>query len=157
MFTLTKTVYCLFPSDTAYLWNTRVIPFSTLPQGTIPPTRAGTLIVMIIMLLTILYPPIQRKYVSIPFTFYPVPEISPPCFLTPPYHQWISCNPFTSSPLILMYKVSGKTAILWSISQSIEILLPGNCGQFGSNKLIKILYRFECFSSFKYILLIMLL
>ena len=30
-------------------------------------------------------------------------------------HQWISGHPLMFSPLILMYKISGKTAILWSI------------------------------------------
>ena len=28
---------------------------------------------------------------------------------------------------------------------NLEILFPGNCCQFGSDKLTKILYRFECF------------
>ena len=54
---------------------------------------------------------------SIRFTFYPIlrdfPALLSPTFLI--YHQWISRNPLTSSPMILMYKISGKTAISWSI------------------------------------------
>ena len=55
------------------------------------------------------------------------------------HHQYIACSPLTFSPLILTYKISGKTAIFQSISQSVEILLPGNRCQFGSNKLITVL------------------
>ena len=38
-----------------------------------------------------------------------------------------------------MYKIWCKTSILGKIFSVIEILLPGNCCQFDSNKLIKIL------------------
>ena len=31
------------------------------------------------------------------------------------YHLWTLCNSPKSFPLILMYKISGKTAILWNI------------------------------------------
>ena len=73
------------------------------------------------------------------FTFYPIPEVSLLCFLLPPltYHQWTSRNPLMAPPLILTCKIRCYTAILWSISQCIEILLPSNCRQFGSNKLTK--------------------
>ena len=41
--------------------------------------------------------------------------------------------------MIPVYKTSGKKLpFSGAFSQSIEILLPGNCHQFGSNKLIKI-------------------
>ena len=60
------------------------------------------------------------------------------------YHQRISCHPLIYFPSILIYKISGKTAIFLD-TFSTEILLPSNCHQFGSGKLIKILYRFERF------------
>ena len=52
------------------------------------------------------------------------------------YHQWIPCNPFTSSLLIVMHKIRCKTTIFWSIFTTVEVLLPRNCHQFGSKKLI---------------------
>lgn len=47
------------------------------------------------------------------------------------------------SSLVVIYKISYKTAIPWSISQSFEILLPGLALNSGSNKLFKPFFRFE--------------
>ena len=55
------------------------------------------------------------------------------------YHQWISHNPLIPPLLIVMYKIRCKLQFFQSVSPSIEVLLPSNCCQFGSNKLIKIL------------------
>lgn len=61
--------------------------------------------------------------------------------LTPlTYRPRISRGPPYVSPHILMYKISRETAILQSVFSVVEILLPGDCHQFGSNRLIKILY-----------------
>ena len=54
------------------------------------------------------------------------------------HHQWISCNLLRYPPLTpLMYKINGKTANFWSIFSICWDFIPGNCCQFGSNKLIK--------------------
>lgn len=44
-----------------------------------------------------------------------------------------------------MPKIICKTAALRAFSQSGESLLPGSCGQFASNKLIRVLCGFRCF------------
>ena len=51
----------------------------------------------------------------------------------------------SSPPLIRMHKRSCKLPFSGEFSQSVKVLLPGNCHQFGSDKLIKILYRFGHF------------
>ena len=70
-----------------------------------------------------------------------IPSQRFPCFAfscafnRPP---WISCN----SPCFLVPKQAAKLPLSGAFSQSVEMLLPNYC-QFGSNKLIKILYMFE--------------
>ena len=88
---------------------------------------------------------------------YPVPTnvkevcVSPFCFLSNPsdfsallspapliYHQWISYRtPLMSSPLILMYKISCKTAILQSIFLKFEVWFWACPQNLGSNKLLQ--------------------
>lgn len=58
------------------------------------------------------------------------------------YHQWILCKHLMSPPLITMYKWDTKLPYSGAKCQSIQALLPGNCCQCFSNKLIKFLYRY---------------
>ena len=97
-------------------------------------------------LLTVNYPvPTYGKEACVShFSFYPIQEVScvsPHHTLLSAasliYHRWTSCNPLTPPVLVVMYEIRCGTAILWSICQSVEILLPGNCHQFGTNKLTK--------------------
>ena len=53
-------------------------------------------------------------------------------------HRGILPNPFMPSPLTMMYKSGAELSFFGASSQSVDILLSGNC-QFGSNELIKIL------------------
>lgn len=69
--------------------------------------------------LTIPYSPVSKKYVF-PFYFLSslreFPSLLSLISLILVYHQWISCiAPLTSPPLVKMYKISYKTAILESI------------------------------------------
>lgn len=77
-----------------------------------------------------------KKYVSIHFTFYPMPEISLLCFLLP---SQSTTNGFhvtlPTSPYFTLMSFSR------AFSQHAEILLAGTCHQFGSNEFIKINYR----------------
>lgn len=45
---------------------------------------------------------------------------------------------------IIMYTTREELPLSGALSESIEILLPGNCRQVSANKLTKSLYRFEC-------------
>lgn len=55
------------------------------------------------------------------------------------YHRWISCSLLMPPLLIVMHKIRCKAAFSRAFSHSIEVLLPCNCPQFGSNKLTIIL------------------
>ena len=46
-------------------------------------------------------------------------------------------TPLTPPPWIVMNETNCKTATLRSVSQSLEILLPSNRRQIGSNKLLE--------------------
>ena len=121
IFTLTKSVYCIFASTRTCLWDVRVISFFQTCQGTIaaPEQRPRNLSLLLLWCkLTVNYPISTNIKVCV-YLFYFLsnprgfPTVLPPSSLI--YHQWISCNLFTTPPLIVMYKIRLKTAILWSI------------------------------------------
>ena len=100
--------------------------------------------------LTILYSPTCVSKVPVCLFYFLIQSqrYSPPHFAFSRlliHHQCISCNPLTASPLVPMYKISGKRPFSGAFSQSSEILLPSNCHQFGSNKLIKTLTALDSF------------
>ena len=102
-------------------------------------------LLLLCSLLTVTYPlPTEVKEVCV-YSFYflsiprDFPTLLPPA--SPFYHQH---NPLLSFPLILMYKINHKTDIIQSIFSTYWDFVPSKC-QFGSNQLIKILYRFGCF------------
>ena len=79
--------------------------------------------------------PINVKEVCVYYAFYPtLTLLSPPLLI---YHQWILCNLLTSPPFILMYKMSCKTAILWSIFSICWDVASQELWAFWSYKLIK--------------------
>ena len=82
-----------------------------------------------------------RPLLYLSFYFLSNPKVSSLCFFPASliYHQWILCNLLMPPLSIVMYKIRCKMAFSGVSSQSFEILLPGNCHQFGANKLIKIL------------------
>ena len=125
VFTFTEPVYCLFMSKITYLWSARVIS-SSRPCRATHCTRAGdhrtlTVFLFCTFCLCVLYmlivscaTPTTLREVSvllfIQLQRFP-PSLSPVSLI---YHQWISWNPLTSSPMVLMY-IKGKTAIFQSI------------------------------------------
>ena len=91
-------------------------------------------------LLTILHLPVQEKHPAL--SVLSTRPRSFPAFLMPHFpfsHLPVSCNPLTSSGLIVMCKIRCKMPFCRAFSQSVEVLLPGNCHRFGSDKLTKIL------------------
>lgn len=72
-----------------------------------------------------LTPPVSRD----------VPALLSPASLV--CHRWVSCQPLTSPLWMVVYKTSSELPFSGTFSQSLEILLPGSCQQFGSDKLTK--------------------
>ena len=74
-------------------------------------------------LLTILYP----EMCVYSFAFYPIPEIHPLPLLCPAsliHIQWISCNPLSSSSLILMHKINGKSVFSRHFVNPLRFCFP---------------------------------
>ena len=134
VFTLTEPVI-FFASMKTFLWNVK-FPFSRSLKAQAPTKgRLQTPSLLSCYLLTINYPILTCVHVKVSIIFWSNPRGFPalPSLTSLIYHQWISCNPLTLSPLILMYKIGTKLPFPRAFSQWVEILLPRNCCQFGSN------------------------
>lgn len=71
------------------------------------------------------------------FTFYPIPDMSTVRdLLSFSRHQGISCN---LPPVVLTYLKLSKLSFSGALSQFLELFLPGNGNQFGTDKLVSYL------------------